>query len=130
MRRSAVVFVAWGLWLGVWTVVQLVFLHATLPERTIQWVMLGGAAAGALASGAAIWQLGRSRRRTPETVKLITDDSAATAAFAVGLAVALVGTSFGLFLLLIGGGIAGLGLGGLIREQIARARDRRQGRIR
>ena len=51
MRRSAVVFVAWGLWLGVWTAVQLVFLHATLPERTIQWVMLGGAAAGALASG-------------------------------------------------------------------------------
>ena len=96
-------FVAWGLWLGVWTVVQLVFLHATLPERTIQWVMLGGAAAGAIASGAAIWQLGRARRTT-KTVRLITDDSAATAAFAVGLAVALVGASFGLFLLLIGGG--------------------------
>jgi hypothetical protein len=129
MRRSAVVFVAWGLWLGVWSGVQLVFLHATLPERTIQWVMLGGAAAGALASGAAIWQFGRARP-TPETPKLITDDSAATAAFAVGLAVALVGASFGLFLLLIGGGIAGLGLGGLIREQIARGRDREQGRVR
>ena len=128
MRRSAVVFVAWGLWLGVWTAVQLLFLHATLPERTIQWVMLGGAAAGALTSGAAVWRLGRARR-TRETVQLITDDSAATAAFAVGLAVALVGASFGLFLLLIGGGIAVLGLGGLVREQIARGRDRRQGRV-
>jgi hypothetical protein len=113
----------------VWTAVQLVFLHATLPERTIQWVMLGGAAAGALASGTAVWQLGRARR-PPETVELITDESAATAVFAVGVAVALVGASFGLFLLLIGGGIAALGLGGLIREQLARGRNRRRARVR
>ena len=63
-------------------------------------------------------------------MQLITDESAATATFAVGVAVALVGASFGLFLLLIGGGIAALGLGGLIREQIARGRDTRRRRIR
>ena len=45
MRRGAVVFAAWGLWLGAWTAVQLVFAHAAFPERTIQWVMLGGASA-------------------------------------------------------------------------------------
>jgi hypothetical protein len=129
MRRGAIVFVAWGLWLGVWTAVQLLFLHATFPERTIQWMMLGSAAAGATATGVAVWQFSRARREEP-TVALINDESAATATFAVGVAVALVGASFGLFLLLIGGGIAALGLGGLVREQIARARDRQRWRIR
>jgi hypothetical protein len=42
---------------------------------------------------------------------------------------ALLGASFGLFLLLIGGGVAALGLGGLIREQLARRRCARRGRI-
>jgi hypothetical protein len=128
MRRSAIVFVAWGLWLGVWTAVQLLFLKATFPERTIQWVMLGGAAAGATATGVAVWRLGRTRRAAP--TQLIADESAATAALAVGVAVALVGASFGLFLLLIGAGIASLGLGGLVREQIARGRDRQRWRLR
>jgi hypothetical protein len=128
VRRSAIVFAAWGLWLGVWTAVQLVFLHAALPERTIQWVMLGGVSAAAIVTGAAIWQLGRARRGPP-TAQLIADESAATAALAVGVAMALLGASFGLFLLLIGGGIAALGLAGLLRERIARHRDPRGGRI-
>ena len=47
----------------------------------------------------------------------------------VGVAMALVGASFGLLLMLIGGGVAALGLGGLVREQRrdavrARARSR------
>jgi hypothetical protein len=129
MRRSAIVFAAWGLWLGVWTAVQLLFLKATFPERTIQWVMLGGAAAGAIATGAAVWQLGRTRRAPPAT-QLIPDESAATATFAVGVAMALLGASFGLFLLLIGGAIAALGVGGLVREHIARGRETRRGSVR
>jgi hypothetical protein len=129
MKRTAIVFAAWGLWLGVWTAVQLVFLHATFPERMIQWVMLGGASAAAIATGAAIWQFGRTRRMPP-TPQLITDESAATATLAVGVAMALLGASFGLFLLLIGGGIAVLGLAGLLRERLARGRDAQGGRIR
>jgi hypothetical protein len=129
MRRSALVFVAWGLWLGAWTSVQLVFAHSVFGERTIQWVMLGGASAGAIAVGVAVWQLGRARDTRPPRARLITDESAATATFAVGVALALLGASFGLFLLLIGCAIAALGLGGLLREGIARRRCARRGRI-
>jgi hypothetical protein len=129
MRRGAIVFAAWGLWLGLWTAVQLLFLHTSFPERTVQWVMLGGASAGAIATGAALWQLGRVRPESP-TERLIADESAATATFAVGVGLALVGASFGLFLILIGGGLAALGLGGLLREQLARGRVARGRKIR
>ena len=60
MKRAAVVVGAWGVWLGVWTAMQLVFPHATFPERTIQWVMLGGASAAALLTAAALWRLDRA----------------------------------------------------------------------
>lgn len=129
MRKAAVVFVAWGTWLGIWTAVQLLFLHATFPERTIQWVMLGGASAAAIATGAAVFQLGRARRPPPDR-RLVADESAATATLAVGVAIALLGASFGLFLLLTGAGIALVGLGGILREGIARGRDARRGRLR
>jgi len=119
VKRAAVVFVAWGTWLGVWTAVQLLFLDATFPERTIQWVMLGGAAVAALTTGAAIRRIG-GRRSRQGTTQLITSESTASATVAVGLSVLLVGTSFGLFLVLIGGGMTLLGLAGLVREERAR----------
>jgi hypothetical protein len=126
VKRAAIVFAAWGAWLGVWTAVQLLFLRATFPERTIQWVMLGGAAAAALLTGAAIWRVGV--RRSPRTAaQLITNESAASAVLAVGLGLLLVGASFGLFLLLIGAGVTVAGLGGLIREERARRRLARRG---
>ncbi len=128
MKRAAIVFVAWGAWLGVWTAVQMLFLHATFPERTLQWVMLGGASAGALATGFGIWRLDRRHRAGPWE-RLIANESAATATFTVGLAMALLGASFGLFLLLIGGGIAALGCGGLVREGLARGRAARRRRM-
>ena len=128
MRRGAVVLVAWGSWLGVWTAVQLLFLHTAFPERTIQWLMLGGASAAALVTGAALARLAGARRAPPDR-QLIADQSAATATLAVGLAMALLGASFGLFLLLVGGATAALGLGGVLRENIARGRDARRGRI-
>lgn len=129
MKRAATVFVAWGAWLGVWTAVQLLFLHAALPERTIQWVMLGGAAAAALLTGAAIWRLGARRSPRGET-QLITSESIATATVAVGLAILLLGASFGLFLLLIGSGVTLFGLGGIVREGRARGRLSRDRRTR
>jgi len=126
VKRAAIVFAAWGAWLGAWTAVQLLFLHATFPERTIQWVMLGGAAAAALLTGAAIWRVGV--RRSPRgAAQLIANESAASAVLAVGLGILLVGASFGLFLLLIGAGVTVAGLGGLIREERARRRLARRG---
>jgi hypothetical protein len=127
VRRAAVVFLAWGVWLGIWTAVQLLFLHAAFPERTIEWVMLGGASAATLVTGIGVWGHDRTHRTAPGE-RLIADESAATAAFAVGLAMALLGASFGLFLVLIGGGIAALGLGGLVREGLARSRSARRER--
>lgn len=121
MRRGALVLAAWGAWLGIWTAVQLFFLHGAFPERTIQWVMLGGASTAAVVTGAGIWVLG-ARERAGGGEQLITSESAASATVAVGLAIVLVGTSFGLFLLLIGGGVTLLGLGGVVREQRARRR--------
>ena len=76
MRRAALVFAVWGVWLGVWTAAQLLFLHATLPEQTIQWVMLGGASAAALLTGAAV---GRAGPRHEGAAQLITNESVASA---------------------------------------------------
>ena len=125
MKRAAVVLLAWGTWLGAWTAVQLAFLHVRFPERTIQWVMLGGASVAALATGGVIWRLDR-RRGSDDPTRLLADDSVASATLAVGLAVALVGASFGLWLILIGAGIAAFGLGGVMREQLARRRTARR----
>ena len=74
---------AWGAWLGVWTGVQTAFLHATFPERTIQWVMLGGRRGGAHRDRRS--RSGSSAdRRHAERPQLITDESVATAPFVVG----------------------------------------------
>jgi hypothetical protein len=127
VKRAAIIFAAWGAWLGAWTAVQLLFLDTAFPERTIQWVMLGGAAAAALVTGAAIWHLGA--RLSPEReTQLITSESSASATAAVGLAILLLGASFGLFLFLIGAGVTLFGCGGIVREGRARgrlSRDRR-----
>jgi hypothetical protein len=126
MKRAAVVFFVWGAWLGVWTAVQSAFVHVRFPERTIQWVMLGAASAATLVTGFALWRWDR-RRGARDTARLLADDSVASATLVVGLGVALVGASFGLWLILIGSGVAALGLGGLVREQRARRRTVRRG---
>lgn len=122
------VLFVWGLWLGVWTAVQSAFVHATFPERTIQWVMLGGASAAALVVGAIVWRLDRHRDDGEPVARLLADESVASATLVVGLAIALVGASFGLWLMLIGSGVAAFGLGGLVREQLARRRTLRRRR--
>jgi hypothetical protein len=122
VKRAAVVLLAWGAWLGAWTAVQSLFIHATFPERTIQWVMLGGAAAATLAAGVIVWRLDHRLDAGEPASRLLTDQSVASATLVVGLAVALVGASFGLWLILIGAGVAAFGLGGLVREQLARRR--------
>jgi hypothetical protein len=56
---------------------------------------------------------------------VIADGSFATATLIVGLALALVGAGFGLWLILIGAGVTMLGVGGLVREGRARRRAQR-----
>ena len=126
MKRAAVVLLVWGGWLGIWVAVQAAFIHATFPERTIQWVMLGGASAAVLVGGAIVWRLDRRLEAGEPVTRLLADESAASAALVVGLAVALVGASFGPWLILIGAGVAAFGLGGIVREQRARRRTGRR----
>lgn len=128
MKRAAMVLLVWGAWLGIWAAVQTAFLHATFPERTIQWVMLGGASGAALVVGTVVWRLDRHREDGEPISRRLADDSVASATLVVGLAIALVGASFGLWLILIGSGVAAFGLGGLVREQLARRRTLRRRR--
>ncbi len=116
LRRAAIVLVGWGTWLGVATAVQ-----APFGPRTIEFVLLGAAALACLLVGAVLWLIDRRRRRTTGVeLRLIPDSSFATVALCVGGATALVGAGFGLWLILIGAGIAALGIGGLVRELRAR----------
>ena len=75
--------------------------------------------------------LASGARRSPRgETQLITSESIATATVAVGLAILLLGASFGLFLLLIGSGVTLFGLGGIVREGRARGRLSRDRRTR
>jgi hypothetical protein len=126
MRRAAVVLVFWGCLLGVWTLLFLAFLHTTYHTRPIEPELLGSAAAATLVAGVVIWQLDVRRRRA-SGYETVTSDSIATVPLAVGLAMALIGANFGLWLILIGAGMAALGIGGIVREERSRRRVRRGG---
>ncbi len=114
MRRAAVVLIGWGLWLGVLTAVQ-----AAFAPKLIQFSIPVIASAACVIAGLALWVL-EARQGQQERPRLITDSSVATVTLIVGLAVALLGAGFGLWLILIGVGITALGFGGIVREQRAR----------
>lgn len=116
-KRAAVVMVGWGLLLGVATAVQTPF-----GPRIIEYGLLGGASAGCLAIGLAMWLHDARRRLALERARTLADDSFATVTLVIGLALAVVGAGFGLWLVLIGAGVAALGLGGMVREERARRR--------
>jgi hypothetical protein len=116
VKRAAVWLLAWGVWLGMLTGVQAVF-----EPKLIQLAIPGIVSAAGIAAGLALWAA-ETYRRHGEQARLITDSSVATATLMVGAAVTLVGAGFGLWLILIGLGIGALGLGGIVREQRARAR--------
>jgi hypothetical protein len=119
MRRAAVVLLAWGVWLAGLTALQAVF-----APKLIQFSIPAVASAACATAGLVVWALD-ARREQVERPRLITDSSLATVTLVVGLAVTLVGTGFGLWLILIGAGITALGLGGVAREQRARTRTLR-----
>ena len=122
MRRAAVVLLAWGAWLGALTALQAVF-----APKLIQFSIPAVASAMCVAAGFVLWALD-ARQGQVECPRLITDSSLATVTLIVGLAVALLGAGFGLWLILIGAGVTALGLGGVVREQRARTRTlRREG---
>jgi hypothetical protein len=102
-------------------------LQAVFAPKLIQFSIPAVASAACVTVGLMLWALD-VRQGQRERPRLITDSSPSTVALSVGLAVALLGAGFGLWLILIGAGISALGLGGLVREQRARTRTlRRQG---
>jgi hypothetical protein len=111
-----VVLLAWAALLALLVVAQLPF-----GPRWIELTMLATATGACLMCGALLWLV--DVRRAGERPRLLADDSFATATLVVGCALALVGAGFGLWLILIGGGVAALGVGGLVREQLARRRE-------
>jgi hypothetical protein len=124
MRRAAVVLLAWGAWLGALTVLQAVF-----APKLIQFSIPALACTACVTAGLVLWVLD-ARQGQQEHPRLIADSSSATVTLSVGFAVALLGAGFGLWLILIGAGIAALGLGGVVREQRARTRTLRGERSR
>jgi MFS family permease len=119
-RRAAIVMIGWGALLGIATAVQTPF-----GPRIIEYGLLGGASAACLVTGIAMWAHDMLRSRMHERPRVLADNSFATATLVAGMAVALVGAGFGLWLILIGAGIATLGAGGLVREALARRRSAR-----
>jgi len=98
-----IVLVGWGALLLALTALQLVFGPAT-----IELALLGGAGAACLIVGL-VWRL-RVRPAPPRR-------SWGTVALAAGVALAVVGAEAGTWLILLGAGLAALGLGGLVAER-------------
>jgi hypothetical protein len=128
LKRAGIVLIGWGTWLGVMTAVQAVFrtIRGPLGVHWIEAAMLGGAALTCVLGGVVLWTLD-VRAGSSERARMLSSDSFATATLVAGLAIALVGAGFGLWLILIGAGVGALGAGGLVRETLARRRQRERG---
>jgi O-antigen/teichoic acid export membrane protein len=120
ITRAAIVLIAWGAWLGVATAAQ-----APFHPHVIEYALLGGASAATLLCGLLLWVVDAHER--DRRVRAIPGGSIATATLVSGLALALIGAGFGLWLILIGAGVAALGAAGLVREERARRRALERG---
>lgn len=119
VRRGAIVLFYWGLALGVATAVQLPF-----KTRLIMHAMLGTASILTMMTGVVVLWLDARRRQPDEPLLLaITETSFASALTAFGVVILLLGGGFGYWLALIGAGVLGFGVGGVIRETMARRKD-------
>ncbi len=108
MSRAAVPVLIWAAWLSALATVQAIWR----PDRYLPWALSAGAATAA-------WLIGLFlvvRRRRREGLRLLPDLSFSVVLLALGVAAMLNGAAFGLWLVLIGGGMTAIGLGGVARE--------------
>ena len=106
MSGAAVVLLAWA------------FLHVVLVGILLGWTrdpLQVGLMAGS-GGAVALLALALLAYRHDFRLRLVPDLSLASVLLAFGVAAALVGTAFGLWLVLLGGGAAALGLAGWARE--------------
>ena len=134
MRPAAWTLLVWTALIGAWTAMLWIWWDEPIA------VGLFGAATGVML-GLSLAIALRARREPDaaaadpaQDLRAIPDWSLGTVALALGLAAALYGAVFGIFLVLIGGGIAAAGLGRVLVERRgertasarARARERRR----
>jgi hypothetical protein len=107
MRRAALMFGAWGVWVGAWAATLWIWGEATVPL-----LAFGAAAAtAALAAGYLI-----VAAPEPDPPRTLADTSAAPPLIGVGIVLVCNGLAFGLWLVLAGAEVAAFGLGLLIAE--------------
>jgi nitrate reductase gamma subunit len=113
------VLLVWALLLAVHPPVMAAVFH----EDSTSVLLLAGAAAGTALVAALIW-LGRRRapEEDPDLERPVTDVSMPSALVGIALALMLLGAQFGVWLVMIGGGLLALGLGGIVREVVAERR--------
>ena len=110
LRGGAVVPLAWAALLAVQT--GLLFLF---PTRLITHLLNAGMVVTMVLIGLALLPRPRGRDAAG-TVRAVPEGSAATLLLAVGVSALVLGATLGPWMLLIGGGLALAGLGGLARE--------------
>jgi hypothetical protein len=113
VKGGALVLCVWGLVL----VVLAVLMATAFGENPTAVLLLGGAGAASVLLGAALWTFrGRVPGEDPDAERPVTDASMAAGLAGAALALMLLGTQYGAWLVLIGGGLLALGLGGIARE--------------
>jgi hypothetical protein len=119
VRPGAIVFGVFGLLLG--GTALLLFLW---DEEPLAYGLLGGAAAASFLTAIVLTLVPRAAPDwDADLVRAVPNTSWAAAAIGIGASLAAIGIVFGLYLVLIGAGVALAGIGGLIRERRAWRRD-------
>ena len=108
MRRAALTFGAWGLWVGAWALVLLIWGEATVPLIAFA---AAAASAAVIAGYLALSPLESDPART------IGDTSFAPPLIGAGVVLTCNGLAFGLWLVLIGAELGAFGVGVLIAER-------------
>jgi hypothetical protein len=113
-----------GLWMGglaVWMGLLSLLLWLWIDEDLAPALLTGAAVAlGLIALYAAV------RSEGPPGSRRLAESSLPTVVIAVGVAMAVNGFAFGLFLILIGAEVAALGIAGLVIEHLEDRRARRR----
>ena len=122
MIRAGQVLLAWAALIGAWTVMLWIWSSDAVPVA-----LFGGATLTMAAIGSAALLLGRRRSTPGETeavgeVRAVPDLSLGTFALAAGVTAMALGAVFGLFMVLIGAGLALAGAGRLTTERQAERR--------
>ena len=119
MKGGALVLLVWSLLLAVNTAV----MAAVFNENPTSVWLLGGAAAATALVALGLWlRRRRAEGEDPDVERPVTEVSMASALVGTALALMLLGAQFGLWLVLIGGGLLLAGVGGVTRELRAERR--------